>query len=64
MILAAVPADRLGMLRAAGDEFVVVPAETWESAFDAIRLRPVDNTITSSVSRVERRVAPVLFLRA
>lgn len=45
MILAAVPADRLGMLRAAGDEFVVVPAGTWEKAFDAIRLRPVDMAV-------------------
>jgi AraC-like DNA-binding protein len=45
MILAAVPADRVGMLRAAGDEFVVVPAENWGAAFDAIRLRPVDMAV-------------------
>jgi AraC-like DNA-binding protein len=45
MILAAVPADRVGRLRAAGDGFVVVPAERWEDAFDAIRLRPVDMAV-------------------
>ncbi len=45
MILAAVPPDRVPRLRAAGDEFVVIPAERWTEAFDAIRLRAVDMAV-------------------
>lgn len=45
MILAAVPPDRLGRLRAAGEDFVVVAADTWGGAFDAIRVRPVDMAV-------------------
>lgn len=45
MILAAVPEDRVPRLRAAGDEFVVIPAVRWQDAFDTIRLRPVDMAV-------------------
>lgn len=45
MILAAVPADRVRALRAAGDDFTILPVEHWADAFDAVRLRPVDMAV-------------------
>jgi AraC-like DNA-binding protein len=45
MILAAVPADRVSRLQAAGDEFVVVAAARWQDVFETIRLRPVDMAV-------------------
>ena len=63
MILAAVPADRIGRLRAAGREFVVMPAADWSAAFDAIRLRPVDMAVVDPRLSGEPRTHEVERIR-
>lgn len=64
MILAAVPPDRVAKLRAAGGEFAIVPAERWQSAFETIRLRPVDMAVVDPRLGGEPRAHEVERIRA